>query len=89
VALSFASRGFGSPSSRLHRPLERGLGQLICSLHDALAQVLGLISKYLSLPTDELALKLRQFLRFLHAKELVSEVEGVREIPRGTWSGRE
>src|SRR5205823_3887514 len=41
-------------------------------LHHALPKLFGLISKYLSLPADELALKLSQFLRFPHTNQLLS-----------------
>src|SRR5262249_53339767 len=73
------SGGFGSPSCRFRRARERRLGHLIGSPHDALPQLFGLVSQDLSLPADELALKLGEFLWFLHAKELLNKVERVGE----------
>ena len=46
-------------------------------LYEALPKLLCLISKYLSLPTDELALKLSQFLRFPHMNQLLSKLESI------------
>src|SRR5262245_12019491 len=73
------SGGFGSPSRRFRRARKGRLGHLIGSPHDALPQLFGLVSQDLSLPADELALKLGKFLRFLHAKELLNKVERVGE----------
>jgi hypothetical protein len=57
----------------------RALGHVICGLHDALPKLFGLISKDLGLPTDELTLKLSEFLRFPHANHPLGEVERVQE----------
>src|SRR5262245_39375102 len=73
------SGSFGSPSRRFRRACERRLGHLIGSPHDALPELFGLISQDLSLPADELALKLGEFLWFLHANELLNKVESVGE----------
>src|SRR5262249_29295320 len=74
-----ASGGFGPPSRRCHYLLMRALGHVICGLHDALPKLFGLISKDLGLPTDELTLKLSEFLRLPHANHPLGEVEGVQE----------
>ena len=57
----------------------RALCHVICRLHDALPKLFGLISKDLGLPTDELTLKLSEFLRFPHANHPLGEVESVQE----------
>ena len=46
---------------------------------DPLPELLGLISRQLSLAADKIALKLHQFLGLLHTKELVGKVGSVRE----------
>src|SRR5262249_18104269 len=73
------SGGFGSPSRRCRYLLMRGLCHVICRPHDALPKLFGLISKNLRLPTDELALKLREIQRFPHANHLLGEIESVQE----------
>src|SRR5262245_29367994 len=74
-----ASGGFRSPSRRCRDLLMRGLCHVICRLHDALPNLLGLISEHLGLPTDELALKLSEFLRLAHANHPLGKVERVEE----------
>src|SRR6266487_174233 len=74
-----ASGGFGPPSRRCRYLLMRALCHVICRLHDALPKLFGLISKDLGLPTDELTLKLSEFLRFPHANHPLGEVESVQE----------
>src|SRR5215831_21410129 len=73
------SGGFGSPSRRCRYLLMRGLCHVICRLHDALPKLFGLISKHLGLPTDELALKLSEFLRLAHANHPLGKVERIEK----------
>src|SRR5262245_7031204 len=73
------SGSFGSPSRRCRDLLMRGLCHVICRLHDALPKLFGLISEHLGLPTDELTLKLSEFLRLAHANHPLGKVERVEE----------
>ncbi len=44
-----------------------------------MSELFGLVNKHLSLPTDELVLKLREFLRVFHTHQLVKKVECIRQ----------
>ena len=80
------SRGFESPSSMFRCSVQSSPCHIV-QFCDPLAELLGLISRQLSLAADKIALKLHQFLRLLHTKELVGKVERVRERLFGKQHG--
>src|SRR4029453_16410474 len=75
----------GAPGTQVGQLANRLCGSLrsFChlagTLHEGLPELFGLVSEHLSLPTDELALKLREFLRILHTHQLVKKVERIRQ----------
>jgi len=69
---------FRSLADRLCGSL-RSFCHLAGTLHEGLPELFGLVSEYLSLPTDELALKLRELLGILHTDQLVKKVERIRQ----------